>query len=68
MHAVYIGVVESFTKYWFNSINSSEDYSMRKFINQIDKDLINANLPHDLSRQPRSWSLQGVYWKGNKIK
>ena len=64
MHAVYIGVVEMFVKFWLNSSYSKEDFSMRKFIHQIDKDIINANLPHDLSRHPRSWILHGAFWKG----
>lgn len=53
MHSVLEGVVKNFFKYWFDSKYSSEDFSLKDNIDEIDQRLLSIKPPSFVPTAPR---------------
>ena len=54
MHSLLEGVIKNFFKYWFSSEFSSSNFSIRKFIREIDDRIIKIKPPKFVPSTPRS--------------
>ena len=68
MHCVLEGVVKSLLNAWTDSKHSSEAFSIRRYISQIDSDLLKQTPPDEFTCSPRSISVDLSYWKANEFR
>ncbi len=54
MHSLLEGVIKNEFKYWFSSEYSSNPYSIRRFMQEVDKRLVLVLSPKFIPSTPRS--------------
>ena len=65
LHSILEGITKAFMEFWFDSKYSSNPFSIRKFLKEIDKKLSRIRPPHNFRSSPRSIS---SFWKASELK
>ena len=71
MHTVLEGVIKRFFKFWFEdkvnkNLDDDHNYSLKPFINEIDKRMLNIKIPSFIPVCPRS-VLEYHKWRANEF-
>ena len=64
MHSILEGVVKTFFKYWFESDIRAE-YSLKKYMREIDKRILTIRPPKFVPTTPRSIYLSN-FWRAHE--
>ncbi|KAK3918405.1 N-(5'-phosphoribosyl)anthranilate isomerase [Frankliniella fusca] len=68
LHTLYLGIIKHNIRLWFDSKNSSEPFSIRKYVEVVDDRLAAITPPNFLERGIRSIGEDFSYWNGNECK
>ena len=68
MHSVLEGVVKSLMVFWFDPKYHDQPYSLRPYLQEIDKMLSRIKPPHEFRRSPRSIATTSKYWKASELR
>jgi hypothetical protein len=68
MHAVLEGVTRWFLHSWFDSKHHAQPFYLGRYLQAIDKDLMQQHPPHEISRSPRSIAKHINYWKASELR
>ena len=66
MHLLFLGVIRNLMKLMFTVTHASQPWSLYKYVDIIDKRLLQIKPPHFLSRVPRSVADSLKFWKANE--
>ena len=67
MHGIFMGVTKKVTKLWLSSELKGEDYNVSEFIDEIDSQFLQIQVPHDFGRKPRLLAINMGSFKGFNI-
>ena len=67
MHCVLLGVTKMLMTLWFDKTHASEDWSISKRVEEVDRRLLHINPPNCISRAPRSIANDFAHWKASEF-
>lgn len=68
MHCLLEGAVKSLMTFWFDSKYHDQPYSLRPYLQEIDKMLSRIKPPHEFRRSPRSIATTSKFWKASELR
>lgn len=68
MHCVLLGVTKMLMMLWFDKTHASEDWSISKRVEEVDRRLLHINPPNCISRAPRSIETDFAHWKASEFR
>ncbi|KAE8741573.1 hypothetical protein FOCC_FOCC012910 [Frankliniella occidentalis] len=68
LHTLYLGIIKTLIKLWFDSKNHGEPFSIRKYLEVVDERLEAIHPPNFLERGIRGIEDEFSYWNGNECK
>ena len=68
MHCVLLGVTKMLLTLWFDKAHATEEWSISKRVEDVDKRLLNITPPNCISWAPRSISKDFGHWKASEFR